>query len=218
MGERTLQEYRKCWKRNTRNHCSNANGSLLAFSEDIGNENAEVRLYLCHLMTLSPWLRGGQCVRYCPKKESPLRLASQAGGSPTACRSANSKLTSTGASPEWQRNLCGRFSNYWDSGKLIKNRMGGEWFVSECSRDFPSAGLRGKSCACRWSEWELSPPQAWSKGDGIRVLGSIVEEQREPRELPSQPMCPSSTLTIQKKQTKHWRGSMAGAQHKPRFY
>lgn len=67
-------------------------------------------------------------------------------------------------------------------------------------------------------EWELSPPQPRSKGDGIRVLGGIVEEQREPGELPSQPMCPSGTLTIQKKQTKHWRGSVAGAQHKPRFY
>lgn len=58
LAERTLQESRKCWERNTRNYCSKTNGSLISFSMIHWKRKCP-----SHLMTLFPWLRVGQSVR-----------------------------------------------------------------------------------------------------------------------------------------------------------
>lgn len=68
----------------------------------------------------------------------------------------------------------------------------------EGSRDLSSAGGRGKPPLQVELGGRAEPsPALRQKGGGIRVLAGIVEEQREPRALPSRPMCPSGTLTIQ---------------------
>ena len=67
------------------------------------------------------------------------------------------------------------------------------------------------------AEGEQSPPQPRSKGDGTRVLAGIVEEQREPQAPPSQPRCPSGTLTIQKHKQNTGGGVWRGPRTNPAF-